>query len=115
MTARFCALALAFALLLAACGGDTGIHCEYSAGNLDAIKAQVATLKAGGTPASDVIKTLGKPTSVTPTAADGTKSFEYDFPQALSSGSSPACPAKTQRVTFTFDAHDILQSMQINF
>jgi hypothetical protein len=112
MTARFCVLA--FALLLAACGGDTTIHCEYSAGNLDAIKAQVATLKAGGTTAAEVINSLGKPTSVIP-AADGAKTFEYSFPQTLSSGSSPACPAKSQKVTFIFDSHEVLQSMQINF
>jgi len=112
MTARFGVLV--FALLLAACSGDTGIHCEYSAGNLDAIKAQAATLKAGGTTASEVIKSLGKPTVVTP-GADGAKTFEYDFPQPLSSNSSPACPAKTQKVVFSFDTHEVLQSMQINF
>jgi hypothetical protein len=50
---------LGIALLLAGCGGDTGMRCEYSAGNLDAIKAQVATLKAGGTRENEVIKSLG--------------------------------------------------------
>jgi len=111
--AKFCVLV--FVLLLAACGGDTGMRCEYSAGNLDAIKAQVATLKAGGTTAEEVAKSLGKPTSVIPAADGGGKTFEYDFPQALSSNSSPACPAKTQKVAFIFDAHEVLQSMQINF
>ena len=43
MTAKFCVLALA--LLLAACGGDTGMRCRISAGNLDAIKAQVLTMR----------------------------------------------------------------------
>jgi hypothetical protein len=76
MTARFGILGLA--LLLAACGGETGMRCEYSGGNLDAIKAQVATLKAGGTSEDEVVKTLGKPASSTP-SADGGKSDEYDF------------------------------------
>lgn len=112
MTAKFCVLA--FALLLAACGGETGMRCEYSAGNLDAIKAQVATLKAGGTTSADVTKALGQPTTTTP-GPDGGKVFEYDFPQTLSASSSPACPVKSQKVAFTFDGKEILRSMQINF
>jgi len=112
MAARFGILGLV--LLLAACGGETGMRCEYSGGNLDAIKAQVATLKAGGTSEDEVIKTLGKPASSTP-STDGGKSDEYDFTQALSSNSSPGCPMKTQKVTFVFDSRNILQSMQINF
>jgi hypothetical protein len=110
--AAFCVLGLA--LLLAACGGDTGMHCEYSGGNLDAIKAQVATLKAGSTTEEEVIKSLGKPNSSAP-SADGGKTDEYDFTQTLGSASSPACPIKTQKVTFVFDLRNILQSMQINF
>jgi hypothetical protein len=110
---KFCGLI--FTLLLAACSGDTGIHCEYSSGNLDAIKAQVGTLKAGGTTAAEVIKSLGKPTTVTPAPDGGGKTFEYDFTQALSANSSPACPAKSQKVSFIFDSKEILQSMQINF
>jgi len=105
---------LALALGLAACGGDTGMRCEYSAGNLDAIKAQVATLKAGGTTAAEIVKSLGKPSADTPTP-DGGKTYEYEFPQPLSAGSSPACPAKSQKVSFIFNAKDVLQSMQINF
>lgn len=112
MTARFCILGLV--LLLAACGGEQGMRCNYSPGNLDAIKAQVATLKAGGTTAAEVVKALGKPTDQTPTP-DGGNSYEYNFPQPLSSDSSPACPAKSQKVTFVFNAKDVLQSMQINF
>jgi hypothetical protein len=102
------------ALGLAACGGETGMRCEYSAGNLDAIKAQVATLKAGGTTSAEVVKALGKPAADTP-AADGGKTYEYDFPQPLSANSSPACPVKSQKVTFIFSPKDVLQSMQINF
>ncbi len=90
------------------------MRCEYSAGNLDAIKAQVATLKAGGTTAAEVTKSMGKPTSVAPTA-DGGKTFEYSYSQTLSADSSPACPAKNQKVVFIFDSREILQSMQINF
>lgn len=112
MTARFCALG--FALLLAACGGEQGMRCEYAAGNLDAIKAQVANLKAGGTTLSDVTKSLGQPAMTTP-APDGGKILEYDYPQKLSSASSPACPEKTQKMSFTFDSREVLQSMQINF
>ena len=113
MNAKICTLALA--LLLAACGGgDKGLRCEYSAGNLDRIKEQVATLKAGGTTTSEVVNSLGKPANVSPTA-DGGKTFEYSFVQALSSSSSPACPVKAQKVTFVFDSREILQSMQINF
>ena len=112
MTARFCILG--FALMLTACGADTGMRCEYSAGNLDAIKTQVASLKAGGTTEEQVIKSLGKPSSSAP-SADGGKTDEYDFTQSLSSSSSPACPVKTQKVTFIFDSRNILQSMQINF
>jgi hypothetical protein len=77
-------------------------------------QAQVATLKTGGTSEEEVIKSLGKPNSSTP-SADGGKTDEYDFTQALSSSSSPACPMKTQKVTFIFDSRNILQSMQINF
>ncbi len=114
MTARFCLFGIVgIALLLTGCGGDTGMRCEYSAGNLDAIKAQVASLKAGGTTEAEVIKSLGNPTSSTPTP-DGGKTDEYEFPQKLSSGSSPACPVKNQKVTFIFDARDVLQSMQIS-
>ena len=112
MTARFCVLGLA--LLLAACGGEQGMRCEYAAGNLDAIKAQVANLKAGGTTLSDVTKSLGQPAMTTP-APDGGKVLEYDYPQKLSSSSSPACPEKTQKMSFTFDSREVLQSMQINF
>ena len=112
MTARFCTLGLV--LLLAACGGDEGMRCEYSSGNLDAIKAQVAQLKASGTTSSEVVKSLGKPTDETPTP-DGGKTLDYDFPQPLSSDSSPACQAKSQKVTLIFNARDVLQSMQINF
>jgi hypothetical protein len=112
MTARFCILGLT--LMLAACGGEQGMRCEYSAGNLDAIKAQVSELKAGGTTAADVVKKLGKPADETP-SPDGGKTYEYDFPQPLSSDSSPACPTKSQKVTFVFNARDVLQSMQINF
>jgi hypothetical protein len=112
MTGRLCILGIA--TLLAGCGGDQGMRCEYSAGNLDAIKAQVGTLKAGGTRESDVIKSLGDPTNSVPTP-DGGKTDEYEFPQKLSSSSSPGCPVKSQKVTFTFDARDVLQSMQINF
>lgn len=112
MTVRFYIPALA--LLLVGCGGDAGLRCEYAAGNLDAIKAQVSTLKAGGTTAPDVVKSLGKPTAETP-APGGGKVLEYEFPQALSSGSSPACPLKAQKAAFTFDSREILQSMQINF
>ena len=112
MTAKFCVLV--FALLAAGCSGEPAMRCEYSAGNLEAIKAQVTSLQAGGTTGSDVIKSLGKPTSVTP-AADGGKIFEYNFPQPLSPGSSPACPVKSQKMTFSFDSREILQSMQINF
>jgi outer membrane protein assembly factor BamE (lipoprotein component of BamABCDE complex) len=97
------------------CGGDAGLRCEYSAGNLDAIKSQVAKLQAGGTTTSDVVNSLGKPTSVAPAPDGGGKTFEYSFPQALSSGSSAACPVKSQKVTFVFDSREILQSMQINF
>ena|SRR5271170_4739648 len=112
MTAKFCVLGFAF--LLAACGGDTTMRCEYSAGNLDAIKSQVAALKAGGTTAAEVKKTLGEPASTTP-APDGGKVLEYDFPQKLTAASSPACPEKTQKMAFTFDSREILRSMQINF
>lgn len=112
MTARLCGLVLV--LLLAACGGETGMRCEYSAGDLDAIKAQVATLKAGGTTLSDVTRQLGQPTSTTPTE-NGGKTVQYDFPQKLSSSSSPGCPEKTQTAAFTFDSREILRSMQINF
>jgi hypothetical protein len=112
MTARFCVLA--FGLLLAACSGETGMRCEYAAGNLDAIKAQVANLKAGGTTLSDVTKSLGQPAMTTP-APDGGKTVEYDYPQKLSSASSPACPEKTQKISFTFDSREVLRSMQINF
>jgi hypothetical protein len=105
---------LGLALLLAACGGEQGMRCEYSSGNLDAIKSQVAELKASGTISADVAKRFGKPTSETPTP-DGGKTYEYEFPQPLSSGSSPACPAKSQKVTLIFNARDVLQSMQINF
>jgi hypothetical protein len=113
MTVRFCLLGIAL-LLVAGCGGDAGMRCEYSAGNLDAIKAQVSTLKAGGTRASEVIKSLGNPTNSTP-APDGGKTDEYEFPQKLTSDSSPGCPVKNQKVSFIFDARDVLQSMQINF
>jgi hypothetical protein len=113
MTPR--ALILPFLLLLAACGGgEQGMRCNYSSGNLDAIKAQVTTLKAGGTTSAEVVKALGKPTDQTPTP-DGGNTYEYDFPQPLSADSSPACPAKSQKVTFIFTAKDVLQSMQINF
>lgn len=112
MRARFGILGLA--LLLAACGGEQGMRCEYSPGNLDAIKSQVAGLKAGGTTSGEVVKQLGKPAADTP-SPDGGKTYEYDFPQPLSSSSSPACPAKAQKVTFIFNARDVLQSMQINF
>jgi hypothetical protein len=113
MTARLWVLSLA--LLLAGCGGgDQGMRCNYSSGNLDAIKAQVAALKAAGTTSAEVVKTLGKPTNQSPTA-DGGNSYDYDFPQPLSSDSSPACPAKSQKVTLIFSAKDVLQSMQINF
>jgi hypothetical protein len=112
MTAKFCALV--FALLLAACGGETGMRCEYAAGNLDAIKAQVANLKAGGTTVSDVTKSLGQPATTT-AAPNGGKVLEYDYPQKLSSASSPACPEKTQKISFAFDSREVLQSMQINF
>ncbi|MFZ2004479.1 MAG: hypothetical protein WB697_12385 [Stellaceae bacterium] len=112
MTVRFCLLGLA--LLLAACGGEQGMRCEYSAGNLDAIKAQVAGMKAGGTTSAEVVKQLGKPANETP-IPDGGKTYEYDFAQPLSASSSPACPAKSQKVTFIFNAKDVLQSMQINF
>ena len=112
MTVKFCVLGLA--LLLAACGGEQGMRCEYSAGNLDAIKAQVAGLKAGGTTSAQVVQSLGKPNADTPTP-DGGKTYEYEFPQPLSADSSPACPAKSQKVTFIFSAKDVLQSMQINF
>jgi hypothetical protein len=112
MTVRFCLLGIA--LLLAGCGGDTGMRCEYAAGNLDAIKAQVATLKAGGTRENEVIKSLGNPTNSTPTP-DGGKTDEYEFPQKLSSSSSPGCPVKNQKVSFIFDSRDVLQSMQISF
>lgn len=101
-------------LLLGGCAGETGMRCEYAAGNLDAIKAQVAGLKAGGTTAADVVKSLGKPTAETP-APGGGKVLEYEFPQALSSGSSPACPLKSQKAAFSFNSREILQSMQINF
>lgn len=112
MLAKFCVLA--FALALAACSSEQGMRCNYAAGNLDAIKTQVAGLKAGGTTSAEVVKSLGKPAAETP-AADGGKTLEYDFPQPLSSDSSPACPAKTQKATFIFNAKDVLQSMQINF
>lgn len=113
MPARF--LALGLVMLLAACGGgEQGMRCNYSSGNLDAIKAQVATLKAGGTTSAEVVKALGKPASQSP-APDGGNTYEYDFPQPLSADSSPACPAKSQKVTFVFNAKDVLQSMQINF
>jgi hypothetical protein len=112
MTVRFFALGLV--LLLAACGGQAGMKCDYAPGNLDAIKSQVAGLKAGGTTAAEVKKQLGEPNSVTP-GPDGGKVYEYDFPQPLSASSSPACPEKTQKVAFTFDAKDILRSMQIIF
>ena len=112
MTMRFCVFGLA--LLLAACGSEQGMHCEYSPGNLDAIKAQVAGMKAGGTTAAEVVKSLGKPANETPTQ-DGGKTYEYDFPQPLTASSSPACPTKSQKVTFIFNARDVLQSMQINF
>src|SRR5689334_7907826 len=77
MSGRFCALAVA--LLLAACSSERGLRCEYSSGNLDKIKQQVATLKSGGTTASEVANTLGKPTNISPTP-DGGKAFEYNFP-----------------------------------
>ena len=109
---RFCVLMTA--LLLAACSGEQGMRCDYAAGNLDAIKAQVATLKAGGTREAEVIKSLGNPTNSRPTP-DGGKTDEFEFPQKLSSDSSPACPVKNQKVTFIFDSRDVLQSMQINF
>jgi hypothetical protein len=113
MAVRFWVLGLG--LLLAACGGgEQGMRCNYSSGDLDAIKAQVAALKAAGTTSAEVVKTLGKPTNQTPTP-DGGNSYEYDFPQPLSSDSSPACPAKSQKVTLIFNARDVLQSMQINF
>jgi hypothetical protein len=112
MTAKFCALACA--LLLAACGGETGMRCEYAAGNLDAIKAQVASLKTGGTTLSDVTKSPGQPAATTPTP-DGGKMLEYDYPQKLSSASSTACPEKTQKISFTFDSREVMRSMQINF
>lgn len=112
MIARFGLLGLV--LMLAACGSEQGVRCEYSAGNLDAIKSQVAGLKAGGTTSADVVKSLGRPASETPTP-DGGKTYEYDFPQPLSANSSPACPAKSQKATFVFNARDVLQSMQINF
>ena len=111
MTVRFCLLGIAF--LLAGCGGDAGMRCEYSAGNLDAIKAQVASLKAGGTTEAEVIKSLGNPTNSTPTP-EGGKTDEYEFPQKLSSGSSAAYPVKNQKVSFVFDARNVLQSMQIS-
>jgi outer membrane protein assembly factor BamE (lipoprotein component of BamABCDE complex) len=112
MVGRFSVIA--FALLLAACSSDTTMRCEYAAGNLDAIKAQVANLKAGGTTASDVVKSLGQPNNTAP-APDGGKTFEYDYPQKLSSGSSAACPEKTQKIVFNFDSREVLRSMQINF
>ena len=112
MLARVCVLG--FAMLLAACSSEQGMRCNYSAGNLDAIKTQVAGLKAGGTTSAEVVKALGKPAADTPTA-DGGKTYEYDFPQPLTSDSSPACPAKSQKVTFIFNPRDVLQSMQINF
>ncbi|HWD56924.1 MAG TPA: hypothetical protein VG308_01490 [Stellaceae bacterium] len=112
MTGRFWALGLV--LLLAACGGENGMRCEYSAGNLDAIKTQVAGLKAGGTTAAEIVKSLGKPSADSPTP-DGGKTYEYEFPQPLTPDSSPACPAKSQKATFIFNARDVLQSMQINF
>ena len=112
MTARICVLGLA--LLLAACGSEQGMRCEYAAGNLDAIKAQVANLKAGGTTLSDVTKSLGQPANTTP-APDGGKVVEYDYPQKLSSSSSAACPEKNQKISFTFDSREVLRSMQINF
>ena len=105
---------LALVLLLTACSSDKGLHCEYSAGNLDVIKQQVSKLKAGGTSAAEVSDTLGKPSNITP-IPEGGKMYEYNFPQKLSSDSSPACPIKTQKVTFVFDGREILQSMQINF
>lgn len=105
---------LGLVLLLAACGGEQGMRCEYSSGNLDAIKAQVSDLKAGGTRLSDVTKALGQPTSTIP-ADNGGKTLQYDFPQKLSSSSSPGCPEKTQTAAFTFDDREILRSMQINF
>ena len=100
-------------LLLAACSGEKGMRCEYSAGNLDAIKAQISTLKAGGTTSAEVVKSLGKPNADTPTP-DGGKTYEYEFQQPLTSDSSPACPAKSQKMTFIFSAKDVLQSVQIN-
>ena len=112
MKARFGVLALV--LLLAACGGEQTMKCEYAGGNLDAIKAQVTKLKAGGTTLSDVTKSLGEPASTT-AAPNGGKIVEYAYPQKLSSSSSPACPEKTQKMSFTFDSREVLQSMQINF
>lgn len=112
MTVRFYVLGLA--LLLAACGGEQGMRCEYSPGNLDAIKAQVSGMKAGGTTSAEVVKSLGKPANESPTP-DGGKTYEYDFPQPLAASSSPACPTKSQKVTFIFNGRDVLQSMQINF
>jgi hypothetical protein len=112
MTARFGVLGMV--VLLAGCGGQTGMRCEYAAGNLDAIKAQVATLKAGGTREAEVVKSLGDPATSAPTP-DGGKSDTYEFPQPLTSSSSPACPVKSQKVTFIFDSRGVLQSMQINF
>jgi outer membrane protein assembly factor BamE (lipoprotein component of BamABCDE complex) len=112
MKARFCTLALV--LLLAACSSEPGMRCEYAAGNLDAIKAQVANLKSGGTTAADVVKVLGQPAATTP-APDGGKVFEYDYPQKLTASSSPACPEKTQKMSLSFDSREVLRSMQINF
>lgn len=112
MYGKVCTLAVV--LLLAACSSEKGMRCEYEAGNLDKIKQQVSGLKAGGTTASEVVDSLGKPTNISPTP-DGGKAYEYNFPQPLTSGSSPGCPMKSQRVNFMFDTRQILQSMQINF
>jgi outer membrane protein assembly factor BamE (lipoprotein component of BamABCDE complex) len=112
MNAKHCVLLVG--LLLAGCGGDAGMRCEYSAGNLDAIKTQVASLKAGGTTAADVVKVLGQPAATT-AAPDGGKVFEYSYPQKLTAASSPACPEKTQKMSLSFDSREVLRSMQINF
>ena len=112
MTGRFWVLGLV--LLLAACGGESGMRRSIPPAISRAIKKQVGGLKAGGTTSAEVVKSLGKPSADSP-APDGGKTYEYEFPQPLTSDSSPACPAKSQKVTFIFNARDVLQSMQINF